>query len=400
MKLLQINTTVNSGSTGRIAEDIGQVMLDHGHQSVIAYGRGDRPSQSQLIKIGGQADIWLHGAKTLLLDRHGFGSRRATQRLISQIEQVNPDIIGLHNVHGYYLHIEEIFTFLARSRKPMVWTFHDCWPFTGHCTHYENVGCEKWKSGCYDCPKTDKYPQSLGLDASKQNYFDKKRIFNLPDNLTIVAPCKWMEEQISHSFLNRFPVNVIYNGIDTDIFSLGDESNPKEKKIVLGVASSWQISKGLNDFFQVASLLPEDKFEVVLIGLNQLQLAKLPSNIKGILRTESIHELASWYSRASVFVNPTYLDNFPTTNIEALACGTPVVTYRTGGSPEAINEKTGIVVEKGDVQGLVSAILKITRKSKKDISISCRNRAVALFHKKDRYLDYLALYEEKLAARV
>lgn len=369
------------------------------HESYIAFGRGDRPSQSHTFRVGDKADVLLHGLKTLAFDRHGFGSYKATCKLVKQIEIINPDIIGLHNIHGYYLHIGVLFQFLARINKPVVWTLHDCWPFTGHCTHFENIGCEKWKSGCYACPKTNKYPRSLGVDASGRNYLDKKELFTLPKNLTLVAPCRWMQEQVSQSFLKKFPSKVIYNGIDTDIFNIHGQATNGNKKIILGVASSWQASKGLDDFFQVAKLLPEKEFEVVLIGLNKQQLATLPSNIKGVLRTESVHELANWYSRASVFVNPTYLDNFPTTNIEALACGTPVVTYRTGGSPEAIDEKTGIVVEKGDIQGLVSAILEMTSASKKDVSIFCRNRAVALFNKTDRYLDYLALYEEKVVGR-
>lgn len=397
MRILQINTTVNSGSTGRIAEDIGKVLLDHGHESYIAYGRGNQKSASELIKIGDQTDVWNHGVKTALLDRHGFGSKKATQTLITTIEKIKPDAIGLHNIHGYYLNIKVLFEYLAQKNIPIIWTLHDCWAFTGHCTYFDSVGCEKWKTQCGECPKTKIYPTSYVLDNSKKNYLDKRTLFNLPINVKLITPSNWLKEHVENSFL-KHPVSCIHNGIDLNQFQtdtaeiLIKNMDLTTKKVVLGVASIWDARKGLNDFIQVAEILSEE-FQVILIGLSVAQLKKLPKNIIGIERTENIKQLAAYYDLAEVFVNPTYQDNFPTTNLEALACGTPVITYDTGGSPEAINTKTGIVVPKGDITALKTAIETMGSKGKEHYAAACRTRAEHLFNRDHRYLEYLKLYE-------
>ena len=400
MRVLQINATVNSGSTGRIAEDIGLVLMNNGHESYIAYGRGNQPSKSNKIKIGNQWDANWHGVVSLLLDRHGFASRKATKQLINKIEELKPDVINLHNIHGYYVNIEILFDYLKKINIPVVWTFHDCWPFTGHCTHFDSVGCEKWKTQCEKCPKTKLYPKSIGLDNSFKNYNDKKQIFNQLDNLHIITPSNWLKNLVKQSFLSKFPVSCIHNGIDLSKFSpvenvekLIQKWNLKDKIIVLGVASIWDRRKGLDDFISLSNKL-SDTYQIILIGLTKKQIAQLPKNIIGIERTESIEELAEYYSLAKVFVNPTYQDNFPTTNIEALACGTPVVTYNTGGSPEAIDKETGIVVEKGNVDELRDAIERVTSaKTEYYDKEKCRKRAEKHFDKNERYQDYLQLFK-------
>jgi glycosyltransferase involved in cell wall biosynthesis len=401
MRILQINTTVNSGSTGRIAEDIGNVIIANGHESYIAYGRGNQKSQSQLIKIGNQADIYLHGLKTAIFDRHGFGSKRATKQLIEEIDTVNPDVIGLHNIHGYFINIEILFNYIAKKNIPVVWTLHDCWAFTGHCTYFDSVSCEKWKTQCEKCPKTNMYPKSIGLDNSFKNFNDKKRIFNQVQNLQIVTPSHWLKELVNESYL-KHPVTCIHNGIDLNQFKPATNTNAlreklqlRNKKIVLGVASIWDERKGLSDFEKLARLL-SDSYQIVLIGLTQKQIDILPKNVLGIKRTESVAELATYYSMANVFVNPTYQDNFPTTNIEALACGTPVITYNTGGSPEVIDEETGEIVQKSEIQLLKQAIEKWCENNSVENSIKCRSRAEKFFNKEDRYLEYLAIYEQSL----
>jgi glycosyltransferase involved in cell wall biosynthesis len=390
VRVLQINSVANSGSTGRIAEEIGKVLLNQGHESYIAYGRNQQPSQSQLIKIGNQNDIYLHGVQTLLFDKHGLASKKATKNFLKVIDEIRPDIIGLHNLHGYYINYPLLFNYLKERNIPVTWTFHDCWPFTGHCAHFMRVNCEKWKTHCNQCPLSQAYPKSF-IDRSYLNFEDKKEAFIGHPNLTIITPSFWLKEIVQKSFLKEYSIEVIHNGIDLEIFH-PKEQNTKQK-IVLGVASTWGDQKGLLDFKKLRDKLPLE-VEIVLIGLSESQIKGLPKGIIGIRRTENVVELAEWYSKASVFVNPTYVDNFPTTNIEALACGTPVITYNTGGSPEAINPETGVVVDKGDVAGIVQAIRNLEAKDQIELSSKCVQRAEKRFDKKHRYLDYLNIFEK------
>ena len=397
MKVLQINSVVNSGSTGRIAENIGEFLIKNGHESYIAYGRGKQPSSSNLIKIGSLYDVLLHGFYSFFFDRHGFGSKSATKKLIKKIDEIKPDIISLHNIHGYYLNIEVFFNYVKTRNIPLLWTFHDCWPFTGHCVHFESISCQKWKDGCYDCQKRGAYPKSFFIDNSKRNYLVKKQLFSQVDNITIITPSIWLKTIVKQSFLN-YPVVNIPNGINlnhfipvSDTTEIKNKYNITSKKIILGVASVWDRIKGLEDFLDL-QLLVSGKYQIILVGLNKMQIKSLPQGIIGISKTESITELAILYSLADVFVNPTYQDNFPTTNIEAMACGTPVITYNTGGSPEALDEFTGIVVEKGNLIALKNAIDDVLRFEKEKYSKACRLRAENFYDMNYRYNDYLALY--------
>jgi glycosyltransferase involved in cell wall biosynthesis len=401
MKIIQINASVNSGSTGRITEDIGRVLISKGHESYIAYGRGNRPSQSKLIRIGSQWDIINHGLKTVIFDRHGFGSVNATRELIKEIDKIQPDAIGLHNLHGYYLNIEVLFNYLYKLNIPVIWTLFDCWAFTGHCSYFDDIKCTKWITGCFHCPKTQKYPSSYFLKNSQRNFSDKRSIFTKIGKLHIIVHSQWLKGLVEQSLLKNFPVHHIFSGIDLEVFKPVSGTDIKKKynidnrKIILGVASKWDTRKGLSDFLELHKYLAKD-YALVLVGLTRKQIDALPSGIIGIARTESINDLSAIYSAADVFVNPTWQDNFPTTNIEALACGTPVITYNTGGSPEAIDEHTGHVVEKGDISELVSVIMQTIVKGKEHYRSLCRARAEQLFNKNNRFMDYLKLYESIL----
>ena len=405
MILLQINTTVNTGSTGRIAEEIGQRALAAGYDSYIAYGRSARESRSKLIRIGSSWSVRLHGLASLLFDAHGFASRRATKKLIKRIDAIHPDIVLLHNVHGYYLHIGLLLSYLKEKAVPVFWTLHDCWPFTGHCSYFDACDCRKWQLHCERCPNRKGYPQSLFVDRSRRN-FDKKRalLTALPD-VTFIPVCKWMGGIVEGSFMKGRPQHVIYNGTDTEVFRPQEAGALEEmrkkyhiegKHVILGVASIWDSRKGLPDFEWLQARLPEE-CRIALVGLSDQQIEHLPKGIVGIRRTESVRELAALYSLADVFVNPTYVDNFPTTNIEALACGTPVVTYDTGGSPEAIDARTGIVVPKGDREGLKNAILSIISRKAECSGDACRERALSHFNKDDRFGDYIELFNKAIA---
>jgi putative colanic acid biosynthesis glycosyltransferase len=391
LRILQINSVVNTGSTGRITEEIGNELQHAGHESFIGYGRQSPDSSSISFRIGNDKNMLAHGAKSLFLDRHGFASKKATQQLIKEIDRISPDAIGLHNLHGYYLHIGVLFEYLAASNIPVLWTLFDCWAFTGHCTYFDDIACEKWQTGCHSCPKLGKYPKSIFLDNSKRNYLDKQRLFGFPENLEIIVHSEWLAGLLDSSFLGNRKVHLIKSGIDLSVFRLHE--NVETEKTILGVASTWDDRKGLKDFLSLREIL-DTEYNIVLIGLSPNQIRKLPLGITGIARTESLNELVKWYNRAMVFVNPTWQDNFPTTNLEALACGTSVITYNTGGSPEAIDSATGFVVEKGDIQGIKEAINIIADKGKDYYVSKCRTRAERLFDKRDRYKDYIDLYQK------
>jgi putative colanic acid biosynthesis glycosyltransferase len=400
-KILQINTVINFGSTGRISEEIGLLAIQNGWDSYIAFGRYDRFSDSNKFRIGNDLDIIWHGIETRLFDRHGFSSVNATKQLIEKIKTINPALIHLHNLHGYYLNIEILFNYLSTVSIPVVWTFHDCWPITGHCSHFMFVNCNKWKTECYECPQKTRYPASYFIDRSKKNYVLKKELFNSLSNLTLVPVSEWLSSVLKESFLHKYPIKVINNGINTEVFKPSEKFDFRlkysldNKFILLGVASIWDERKGLKDFIELSKLLNSD-YQIVLVGLTNKQIKQLPENILGVERTESVEGLADIYASSDVFINPTYEDNFPTTNLESLACGTPVITYKTGGSPEAIDDSTGIIVEQGNINKLVDAVNQIKSHGKQNYSDACVDRAHRLYRKEDRYKEYIDLYESLL----
>lgn len=397
MKVLQINSVCGTGSTGRIATDIHHLLTKSGHESAIAYGRGDAKNCNWTIKIGRNKDVLLHIVKTRLLDRHGFGSKKATEIFVKKVRDFNPDIIHLHNIHGYYLHIGVLFDFLKDFNKPVVWTLHDCWPFSGHSAFIDKPVEEKAIASFSDLRK---YPKSLFINNSRKNLKEKKRIFSGVDNLTIVTPSKWLAELVEESFLKQYPVKIINNGIDLDIFKpvQGDfrkRNNIEDKFMILGVANIWEERKGLKYFLDLAGMLGDDSV-IVLVGVSEKQKAKLPKNIIGITRTNNAQELVGIYSTADVFVNPTLEDNFPTTNIEALACGTPVITFDTGGSGESVGDGCGRVVPRGNLNQLLDAIKDIKAHGKAKFEKQCIRHVQKHFNKYDKYQEYILLYGEKI----
>lgn len=398
-KLLIVNTSCNTGSTGRIAEEIGQTAIADGYECYFAYSIAGRESKCQTIQIGNSLDFKIHALSTRLFDNHGFCSTSATKALIKKIEEIKPDVINLHNIHGYYLNVEVLFDYISKANIPIVWTLHDCWPFTGHCSYFDRYHCDKWKTGCFDCQNKKGYPTSWFIDRSRHNYNKKRAIFNNVPNITFVPVCHWMEENVKQSFFGKYPTQTIYNGVDLEVFKPQQSDSLRNKfgikddnKVVLGVASVWDRRKGLDDFVKLRSQLNDD-YSIVLVGLAEEQIQSLPSGIIGIRRTDSIQQLVELYSLADVFVNPTYVDNFPTTNIEALACGTPIITYKTGGSPEAVDEETGLVANQGDISQLSDHIRYIANR-KAEYLTKCRERAVSFYNKHDRFNDYVKLFDE------
>jgi glycosyltransferase involved in cell wall biosynthesis len=402
-KILQINPVLRTNtSTGRIIQEIGELAMANGWESYIAYSYGRdglMPCKSKLVPVGNKASVALHGLWTRLTDRHGLASAGATRAFIKRIQEIKPDIIHIHNIHGYFLNYKILFDYLAQSNIPVVWTVHDCWLYTGHCYYYSSVQCDKWQSGCGSCPQRRAFPTSWFIDRSAKNYADKRAAFTSPTNMTIVTVSQWMRDEMSRSFLKDCRFQVIHNGIDLDVFRPHDNHavvrqryGLGNKRIILGLASIWCKEKGWNDFMLMATSLAPDEL-IVLVGVNDKQLEQLPANVIGIKRTDNVQQLAELYSAADVFVNPTWQDNYPTVNLEAIACGTPVVTYRTGGSVEAITSATGVVVEQGDVAGLLAAARSLIQRGKSTHTTACRQHALENFGKQDRYMDYLKLYK-------
>lgn len=404
-KLLQINPVLRvNTSTGRIMQEIGELAMQHGWESYIAYsyGRdGIKPCKSQLIPVGNRWSVAWHGVVTRLLDRHGLASTQATRELIRKVDDLKPDVIHIHNLHGYFLNYRLLFDYLSRQSVPVIWTVHDCWLYTGHCYYYSARGCNAWQMGCGHCPQQREFPASWLTDRSARNFTDKRRAFtSLPyERLTLVPVSAWMAGEMEHSFLKDCRMRVIHNGIDTEVFAPQDGRDLlahyglEGKHILLGVASIWSREKGLEDFIRMAPLLHEDE-RIVLVGIDDRTARRLPAGIIPIRRTANVHQLAELYSAATAFVNATWQDNYPTVNLEAIACGTPVVTYRTGGSTESITPATGMVVPQGDIEAMLAAVRQIEAKGKQAYTAPCREYALAHFRKEDRYMDYLRLYDE------
>ena len=389
-------------STGRITESIGKLAIEKGWDCYIVHGaRYTRPgSCMHSIQAVSKTGEYAHFAESLLFDNHGLASRRATKAVIEQIKQVQPDLIQLHCVHGYYMNYKLLFNYLNTTNIPVVWTFHDCWAFTGHCAHFVTAGCEKWKTGCFDCPLKGDYPKSF-IDRLRRNYELKKSLFAINDNLHIVSVSEWLADLTRESFLKDKDIHVIHNGVDLNVF-YPKEVEKSNRVRVLGVSGVWNKDKGLYDFYKLRELIDNDQFEIVLIGLTKEQIKDVPGGIIGIERTNSVSELAEYYSSADVFVNPTYADSFPTVNMEALACGTPVITYRTGGSPEAVSPETGWVVEQGDIQAVASIVSQIVKIRECEIIAQrnkCRERAELVFNKDVSFDAYLDLYNRLVSQK-
>lgn len=392
MKIIQINT-FHYKAAGSIMMNLQKQMRNQGIESYVVWGRGRKPENSYEISISDPIGIKLHGIYSRVFDKTGFGSKLATHRLVKKLQEIKPDIIHLHNIHGYYINIEILFRYIRKEKIKVVWTLHDCWTFTGHCAFFDMAGCTKWKYGCSDCPQLSAYPSSWLLDHSKKNYQKKKELF-LGLDITLITPCRWLYGLLKQSYLKDYPAKVIYNGIDRNIFkptlsSFRKKHGLEGKFIVLGVASEWTPRKGLKDFIHLSELL-NDNYKIVLVGLTKKELKKVPVSIIAMERTSNIGELVEIYSAADIFFNPTYEDNFPTTNVEALACGTPVCTYQTGGSPESLNSSCGIVLPKGAVHEFAEMLLKeCSPKFNMRFDI---DSAVRRFIRETMLEDYLEIY--------
>ena len=394
-----INAVCGSGSTGRIVTDLCDVLKSKGDSVKVAYGVGTatRIEASDAIKISSKFGYYTHNALSRLTDSAGFYSHVATRRLISAIEEFKPDVIHLHNLHGYYVNLRILFQYLASKEIPVIWTLHDCWAMTGHCAHFSYIHCDKWVAGCHHCPQLTAYPKCYLLDRSAKNYEEKRRLFTSVKHMTIVTPSEWLAGIVERSFLNRYEVWVIPNGIDLNVFKptpsdFRERYGLENKKIVLAVSNVWIEKKGFSDVCKLSQMLNKDQYQVVMVGLTEKQMSDVPDTVLPIQRTSSVEELAGIYSAADVFINMTYEDTFPTVNLEALGCGTPVYTYKTGGSPESISKSCGRIISKGDIVEMCEVIQSMEMKT-----ISCCVDKAKEYCKTKSFEKYIAIYRKVIA---
>ncbi len=397
MRIFEINSG-NYGSTGNIMLNVSETAQNAGHEVLVAFrkSRSVTPTgKSNEVLIGNSFFGYTHRVIGEYLGLEGFGSIISTLKLVKKIKAFNPDVVHLHILHGWYVNFPILFNCLKKLNVPVVWTMHDCWAFTGHCPHFEYVNCNKWQSGCFNCPQYKDYPFSR-VDTSKILYKYKKKYFTKINNLTVVTPSEWLAGLIKNSYFSKKSVKVINNGIDLEVFK-PTKSNFRELNnisddqfLILGIAFEWTIKKGIDIFKKLANDLPEN-LKIALIGTTEEIENDLPKNILAIRRTENKEELASIYSAADLFVNPTREETFPTVNIEALACGTPVLTFKTGGSPEIIDETCGVAVECDNYEALKAEINRISTQmpfNEKD----CLERAKQ-FNMFEKFKEYVSLYE-------
>lgn len=396
MRVLLLNSRFGSGSTGRICKGITDALKQRGHEAYVAYGLGITNYKNS-YKITNKLEVYFHVLLSRVFDAQGLFSILASYRLIKYIKQIKPDVINIHTIHGSYLNYPRLFRYLNKTKIKVVWTLHDCWSFTGHCAHFYE--CNKWKSQCSNCPYIKEYPQSYFLDRSRANFNHKKRLFTqLGNRLTIVPVSKWLSGLVSESFFKNNRNEIIHNGVDVNQFKIIEhpqfrrERHLEDKIIILGVALPWSKYKGLKDFFVLRSMLP-DKYTIVLVGLDAEQRKSMLPGMLGLGRTDSIEELVDIYNSADLFVNPTYQDTFPTVNLEAMACGTPVITYTTGGSPEAITDETGDVIKQGDTDALYNSILSFDLSHLELVKCKCRENVLYHYHKESQFLKYVDLFE-------
>lgn len=395
MKILIVNAVCGNGSTGRICTDLHDMLIQKGHSSMVAYAHGNpmRIVPEDTYRINNVKGYYIHNAISRITDRAGFYSKKATRQFIDFIKSYKPDLIHLHNLHGYYINIELLFNYLGSTKIPIVWTLHDCWAYTGHCTHYSYIGCRKWISGCYKCPQKSNYPKSFVYDNSKKNYINKKQLFTSLQSLSITTPSVWLADEVKKSFLGKFPIFTIYNGIDLEIFKpinsniLAEIGIYNKKKILLSVASSWNSRKGLYDLIKLSSILDHSKYQQIIVGLTNKEIRNIPKEIIGISRTDSLEELVKLYSAADVFINPSYEETMGMVTAEALACGTPVIVYDKTAVPEIPDSNSGIIVDAGSIGGIINSLPKAISLDREE----CRKRAYC-FEINQQYEAYYQLY--------
>lgn len=402
-KVLIINTGFYP-STGKVARHIAECAVAQGWECYLAVSATSCSIKDKhIIKIGSWVDFYWHALITRLFDKHGLSSSFATRIFIRQIDEIKPDLVHLHNIHGYYLNYQILFSYLKRINVPVVWTLHDCWPFTGHCSYFYMTNCEKWmpeNGGCHHCEIKHHYPRSIWKDASQSNYQLKRSAFCGVEKMIIVPVSDWLRGLVQKSYLKEYEIRVVRNGVDINTFKpcesdLKNRLGIEGKTVLLGVATSWTNRKGIKDYYRLSEVLPEH-YQIIMLGLTHKQIEQLPAKILGIPRISSGEELAEFYSMADILLSLSYGESFGLTPVEAMACGTPSIVYNNTAQPELITPEVGRIVENGDFDGLCSAIEELVGIGKKKMSTACRKRAVEEYDKDKCFEEYVELYDSMI----
>ena len=400
MKVLMINSVCGFGSTGSICVDIATVLEKQGHECYIAYGQGITTYKNS-FKIGTVLENHLHNVGSRVTGKQGYFTKSGTHKLIAYIKSINPDVIHLHNLHGNYLNLKILFDYLIRVQKPVVWTLHDCWAFTGKCAHYTDVQCYKWQTHCGNCPQVEKYPPSLFLDQSEALFSDKKEWFTAIQNMTIIPVSHWLAGEVNKSFLRNYDIKPIYNWVNHEVFKPTIENIRSKygiadnKFIVLGVSAGWSASDNkLKDFIALSKMVADD-IQIVLVGKASNE-KDIPSSIIHIPYVHGANELAKIYSTAAVYVHLSTEDTFGKVIAEAMSAGTPAIVYNATACPEIVGNNCGYVVEKRNVKQIMEAIQKIKENTKAYYSKKCRTRVVENFDYVTNINETITIYKSNI----
>lgn len=396
IKLVQLSTSHNRGAIGKIMEQVGvKAKNELGFESWVIYGRYTPVSELKTLKMGNMFEVVEHYVENLFLDNEGLASRNMTRKIVKKLNEIQPDIIHLHNIHDHWINYEILFDYLSTSSVKVVWTFHDCWAYTGHCFHFATVGCEKYKTECHHCIQRNKY-----WDRSRRNFNRKKRAFLGCKNMHITTVSNWLKSVTEESFFRGYDIRCIPNGLDTEVFypmmfAKNIWNLPVEKNLVMAVATDWYEDKGLYDYYQLANILSND-YQLVLVGMTSKQIQSLPKGIIGLPRTRTQQELAWLYNLANVVVSMSKAETFGLTIAESMACGTPAVVYDNTAHPELISPTTGLVVETGNIAAFCEAVMTVCKGDMEVYRLNCRQRALECFNKDVCFEKYLELYKEIL----
>lgn len=395
-RLLLINVALNWGSTGKIAEGIASLARTQGWEVYVAHGaRYKNTSYTPSIQVSSKVGEWIHYIESSLFDAQGLGSRYETRQFLTKVEEIKPDIVHIHNIHGCFINYPLLFRYLKQHSIPVVWTLHDCWAMTGHCTHFMRTNCKKWQTGCNHCPQKRTFPATYLLDRSERNYALKKELFTSIPVMHITTVSNWLQRIAEASYLKKYPITVVPNGIKPEVFK-PEPSDIKEryglqgKKLLLAVAIGLDERKGLYDYIELSGKLPAD-YQLMLVGLTEEEQKALPRGIIGVKRTNGTKELAAYYSAADVLLSLSYEETFGLTIVEAMACGTPAIAYDNTAQPELITSETGKVIPTGDTDAVLKAIEEVCSKPMESYSAACRTHSLE-YDEKVSYQKYLDIY--------